>query len=384
MKRIELLSDLFEITAGGDIKKENYSCLKSETYKYPVYSNQLIENGLYGFYKNYNVDYDSITVTARGTIGHAEARINEKYMPVGRVLVLKPKKDMNLEYMKNIINYKIKFANESTGVPQLTAPQIGKYFVEITNDLEEQEKIANALTNIDSLIDSLQKIMEKKEKIKKSYIQKYLTGKVRIKKYKSKWVNTTIEEISKEILKGNGLSKEKLDIKGKNKCILYGELFTTYKELIKDITSHTNENVGTLSKKGDILIPGSTTTVGRDLAKACVINENNVLLGGDINIIRVKDNISPLFVAYLFSNILYKEVEKVAQGTTIIHLQGSNILKIPIYIPSEYEEQKELISVLKNIDEELELANKKLEKYKKIKEGMMEILLNGNKKVNYE
>ena len=127
MLKKEILSNLFEITAGGDIKKENYSISKKGEYKYPVYSNQLSEKGLFGFYKKYDVDYNSITITARGTIGHAETRINEKYMPIGRLLILKPKKAINLEYIKNIINFKVRFAKESTGVPQLTAPQIGRY-----------------------------------------------------------------------------------------------------------------------------------------------------------------------------------------------------------------------------------------------------------------
>lgn len=384
MQKKELLSNLFDITAGGDIKKEQYSISKKGKYKYPVYSNQLTDRGLFGYYDNYNVDYNSITVTARGTIGHAEARINEKYKPIGRLLVLKPKVNINLEYIKNVINYKIKFANESTGVPQLTAPQIGKYIIGFTENIKEQEGIANILTNIDNLIDSLQRTIKKKEKIKISTIQKYLTGRERLKKYTSKWLKGTIEDISTEIVKGNGLSKEILEINGSNKCILYGELFTVYNELIESVVSRTNINSSIYSKKGDILIPCSTTTVGKDLAKACVINEDDVLLGGDINIIRVKNNISPLFIAYLFSNILYKEVEKVAQGTTIIHLHGKNIAKIPIFIPSEYEEQEELVKILIKMDEELNLLNKKLEKYKQIKEGMMEDLLTGKVRLNYE
>ena len=254
----------------------------------------------------------------------------------------------------------------------------------IAEDLKEQKMISDVLTNIDELINSLNKMIEKKENLKRAYIQKYFTGKERLEKYSSKWVYTTIEDISTEILKGNGLSKEKLNGKGKNKCILYGELFTTYEELIRDIVSHTNEKAEVCSKKGDILIPGSTTTVGRDLAKACVINENNVLLGGDINIIRVKKDINPLFIAYLFNNILCKEVEKIAQGTTIIHLHGKNIAQIPIYIPSEYEEQEELTRIIRDIDEEIDKLKQKLQKYKKIKEGMMDDLLTGKVRLNYE
>lgn len=384
MLKKEILSNLFEITAGGDIKKENYSISKKGEYKYPVYSNQLSEKGLFGFYKKYDVDYNSITITARGTIGHAETRINEKYMPIGRLLILKPKKAINLEYIKNIINFKVRFAKESTGVPQLTAPQIGRYNIEIIENIKEQKAIADTLTNIDNLIDSLQKIINKKSRIRKAMIESYLIGSKRLNNYNKKWINTTIKNIANEITKGNGLSKELLNESGSNKCILYGELFTKYSELISNVESFTNEKIGTISKKGDILIPGSTTTIGRDLAKACVIQEDGVLLGGDINIVRVQKQINPIYIAYLFTNILYKEVEKVAQGTTIIHLHGKNIENIPIYIPREKGEQDEIVNILQNVDNELDLLKQKLDKYKKIKEGMMEDLLTGKVRLNYE
>lgn len=384
MLKKEKLSNLFEITAGGDIKKENYSISKKGEYKYPVYSNQLSEKGLFGFYKKYDVDYNSITITARGTIGRAETRINEKYMPIGRLLILKPKKAINLEYIKNIINFKVRFANESTGVPQLTAPQIGKYNIEIIENIKEQKAIADTLTNIDNFIDSLQKIINKKTRIRKAIIESYLIGSKRLNNYNKKWINTTIKNIANEITKGNGLSKELLSESGSNKCILYGELFTRYSELISNVESFTNEKIGTISKKGDILIPSSTTTIGKDLAKACVIQEDGVLLGGDINIVRVKKQINPIYIAYLFTNILYKEVEKVAQGTTIIHLHGKNIENIPIYIPGEKREQDEIVNVLQNVDNELDLLKQKLDKYKKIKEGMMEELLTGKVRLNYE
>lgn len=384
MLKKEILSNLFEITAGGDIKKENYSISKKGEYKYPVYSNQLSEKGLFGFYKKYDVDYNSITITARGTIGHAETRINEKYMPIGRLLILKPKKAINLGYIKNIINFKVRFAKESTGVPQLTAPQIGRYNIEIIENIKEQKAIADTLTNIDNLIDSLQKIINKKSRIRKAMIESYLIGSKRLNNYNKKWINTTIKNIANEITKGNGLSKELLNESGSNKCILYGELFTRYSELISNVESFTNEKIGTISKKGDILIPGSTTTIGKDLAKACVIQEDGVLLGGDINIVRVQKQINPIYIAYLFTNILYKEVEKVAQGTTIIHLHGKNIENIPIYIPREKGEQDEIVNILQNVDNELDLLKQKLDKYKKIKEGMMEDLLTGKVRLNYE
>ncbi len=82
-------------------------------------------NGLFGYSNIYKIEEDSITVTGRGDIGKAIKR-NGKYYPIVRLLVLIPKINVNLIYMQEAIN-NLKLIQESTGVPQLTAPQISKY-----------------------------------------------------------------------------------------------------------------------------------------------------------------------------------------------------------------------------------------------------------------
>ena len=286
-------------------------------------------------------------------------------------------------YLKYIL-LKTEWNVEGSTIKRLYNGLLKSTEILIPENTKEQNKIAKILMNIDNLIDSLKRVIEKKSKMRSAIIEDYLKENKRLKNFNSKWIKTTIKDISNEITKGNGLSKELLNKSGKYKCILYGELFTTYREIISNVKSYTNIRTGTISKKGDILIPGSTTTVGKDLAKACVVQEDGILLGGDINIIRVKNKINPIYIAYLFTNVLYKEVEKVAQGTTIIHLHGKNIENLPIYIPIEKNEQDELVSILQNIDNELNMFRNKLEKYKKIKEGMMEDLLMGKVRLNYE
>ena len=121
-KRID---EIFYIKAGGDIKKGNVSKIKTTSFCYPIYSNNLEMNGLFGYSDIYKIEEDSITVTGRGDIGQAIKR-NGKYYPIVRLLVLIPKINVNLIYMQEAIN-NLKLIQESTGVPQLTAPQISKY-----------------------------------------------------------------------------------------------------------------------------------------------------------------------------------------------------------------------------------------------------------------
>ena len=93
-----------------------------------------------------------------------------------------------------------------------------------------------------------------------------------------------------EFLRGNGLNKSLLDDNGQNKCILYGELYTKYKSpIIKNVISKTEFQGKVLSKKGDVLIPGTTTADAYGIAIARALNVDNIMLGGDINIVRTKN-----------------------------------------------------------------------------------------------
>jgi type I restriction enzyme, S subunit len=73
---------------------------------------------------------DSITITARGTLGVATYR-DHRYTTIGRVLVLEPKGQTAGQFFAEFINSRVKFAVESTGVPQLTAPQISSYYLAV-------------------------------------------------------------------------------------------------------------------------------------------------------------------------------------------------------------------------------------------------------------
>ena len=110
----------FEIVAGGDIDRN----LILEKGRYPVIANALSEDGIVGYYdEQYRVNAPAITVTGRGDIGHAKARLVD-FTPVVRLLSLKSTHDVF--FLENAINT-LEVAIESTGVPQLTVPQLGKY-----------------------------------------------------------------------------------------------------------------------------------------------------------------------------------------------------------------------------------------------------------------
>lgn len=243
--------------------------------------------------------------------------------------------------------------------------------------LDEQTRIASALTSIDNLISSLDKLIEKKKNIKQGTMQQLLTGKKRLNGFNEPWVEIELDTIF-DLKKGNGLSKEKISIDGIYKCMLYGEIFTRFNYITNRHFHKTNYPEGILSKIGDVLMPASTTTKGIDLVKAVAINEDSVLLGGDIIILRKKkNNQDSYFWATLISEVDKSKVADKAQGITIIHLHTNSLKNIRYTVPSSYKEQSAIASVLTSMDNAIAALEAKKAKYVQIKQGMMQQLLTG-------
>lgn len=366
------LGNIFKITAGGDIGKENVSQIKNEIFKYPIYANAEKNKGFYGYSDIYKVVENVITVAGRGVnIGIAHAR-DHKFYPIVRLLVLIPKKNENIYFFEYQIN-RLNLFKESTGVPQLTAPQVSGYKV-FYPQLSEQTKIANFLSAIDTKINQLTQKKNLLEQYKKGIMQKIFSQELRFKDDNGKdfpqWIKKVLSEIF-DYKKGSGLSKEKLDINGCNKCVLYGELYTKYNEVIVDVISKTNSNEGLLSESGDLLIPSSTTTSGIDLANVTALKFDNILLGGDITVLRSNQQIDSVFYAYYLSNHKKKEIASYAQGITIIHLYYSHIKEMILDFPV-YEEQTKIANFLFAIDDKINKVSNQLEKTNEYKKGLLQ------------
>lgn len=175
---VKKLGEIFSITAGGDLRKDEFSSVNDEKYCYPIYSNAITNAGLYGYCSSYDHQGNCITVTARGTVGFANSR-DHKFSAIGRLLILKPIEKLNCVFIAECINLKVEFANESTGVPQLTAPQISKHEVVIP-DYTEQTSIATILSDIDAEISALETKLAKYKQIKQGMMQELLTGRIRL------------------------------------------------------------------------------------------------------------------------------------------------------------------------------------------------------------
>lgn len=193
---------------------------------------------------------------------------------------------------------------------------------------------------------------------------------IRFKDFTEGWDEKALGEVFDDF-KGTGLSKEKIGSQGKNKCILYGHLFTKFSEVIGKIDSRTDFDEGVLSKKNDILMPSSTTTKGIDLAKASSLKESGVLLGGDIIILRMKELGSSDFFAYYLTHGVNKKIAEVTQGTTIIHLYFSGLRDLNLKVPCP-EEQTQIGTYFQNLDKLITLHQSELDKLSNLKKACLE------------
>ena len=137
------------------------------------------------------------------------------------------------------------------------------------------------------------------------------------------------------------LSKEDLTDSGAE-CILYGELFTTYDRVIKDVKSHTlietNEGV-TISGLNDLLFPASTTVDAISLIAPAAISKSGVILGGDMFGIRLSAQYNNRYMSNLLYHCYRRELASYAQGSTIIHLHYKDIKRIKIQVhPKELQD----------------------------------------------
>lgn len=194
---------------------------------------------------------------------------------------------------------------------------------------------------------------------------------MRFPEFTDEWKKEQLGDIA-DFSKGAGISKEQLSGKGEP-CILYGELYTKYKsEVIYDIISKTDidSTKSVRSQANDVIIPSSGETA-EDIATARCVLKNNILLGGDLNIIRLHKH-SGSFMSYQLNGKRKYDIAKVAQGVSVVHLYAEHLKGVNTYNPC-MEEQEKIARLLSLLDERIATQNKIIEDLKKLKSAIIEM-----------
>lgn len=247
--------------------------------------------------------------------------------------------------------------------------------------LSEQTAIANALSNVDNLIEGLEKIIAKKKLIKKGALQKLL-------KPKKGWVNKRLGEIGKVY---GGLSgKNKNDFENGDK--LYIPFMNVMSNTIIDTNdlcyvNISNNELQNKVSKNDLIFNGSSETPEEVGMCSVLLHSFPELYLNSFCFGYRLTNTSlhyPLYLSFYFRSSFGRNlIYSLSQGATRYNLSKSNFLNLIVPIPT-IKEQEEIADILTDMDNEIDLLQNKLNKYQQVKQGMMQNLLTGKIRLNHD
>jgi type I restriction enzyme S subunit len=366
----ELGDEAIEIVAGGDIDKSKIR----DKGKYPVLANALTNDGIIGYYESeYRIKSPAVTVTGRGDVGHAQARKID-FTPVVRLLSVSSNHDV--DFLENAINT-LEIMVESTGVPQLTVPQLAKYELFFPTSKHEEIAIGSFFTRASNLITLHQRKLEKIKNLKSAYLSKMFPKEgekypeLRLAGFTDAWEQRKLGDMGDTFTGLSGKTKEDFG-KGEAEFITYLNVFNNPISNIKltervELDKKQNE-----VRYGDIFFTTSSETPGEvGMSSVWLDNRENVYLNSFCFGYRLKDKVDPFYMAYsLRSNPIRNQFILLAQGISRYNISKTKAMDIEIMLP-KLDEQIKLGKFFKQLDNLITLHQRKLEKLNGIKQAYL-------------
>jgi type I restriction enzyme, S subunit len=268
---------------------------------------------------------------------------------------------MNFEIIQNQIVSNI----VGGAIPTLSQELVYNFQIPLPPTHAEQERIATALSDTDVLITSLEKLIDKKRKIKQGAMQELLTGKKRLPGFSGKWEIKKLGEIAR-ITMGQSPDSNYYNNKGDGIPLIQGNADIENRKSIKRIwTTQTTRTCD----KDDLLM-----TVRAPVGEIGIATEYSCIGRGVCALGPKIINKDYLFYLLLLNENNWKMIE---QGSTFTSANSLQINSFEILLSNSSEEQTRIAQIFSDMDTEIESLERKLEKYKLVKQGMMQELLTG-------
>ena len=290
--------------------------------------------------------------------------------------VLMPKQEINNGYFAalfksvTLIN---EFRKNSQGMTSdtwnLKYPQIETIKVQIPS-VSEQDKVSELFSVLDERIATQAQLVESLKKYKRGVVRTLLSTKhCSIKNVK--WTTSRIGDIG-TFIKGAPLSKADISLEG-TPFILYGELYTTYNEVISNVVRKTQASVDKqyYSQIGDVIIPTSGETPEEISTASCVMLPD-IILAGDLNIYRCTQ-VDGRIMSYILNHVVNDRIARIAQGKSIVHVQAAEISKIEITYPDPFS-QKRIIAIIAAISDRIDQSNAELRLLHELRKALLQKL----------
>ena len=324
-----------------------------------------------------------ILLSAAGTIGRTVVFDGEdSYFQDSNIVWIDNKEDKVLNSLLYYCYKVMKFHTENGGiVVRLYNENLRNTTFCAPESLEEQKRIAEALTAVDDMIGALDEAIAKKRQIKEGLMQQLLTGKTRLPEFSSEWLpkNLGKSALIKARIGWQGLTtKEYLD--SGSYYLITGTDFKDGRIDWKNCHYVTRDR---FEQDPYIKIQKHDVLVSKDGTIGKVAYLDNIPGPGTLNsgvfVIRSKDKqISQRYLAKVFVSKYFDDfIDSIVAGSTIVHLYQKDIVKFDFMVPSSIEEQEQVCDFLEGVDKEIICLESKREKYAYLKQGMMQELLTG-------
>ena len=371
---ITKLSDVVSMKSGESITAER---ITSEG-KFPCFGG----NGFRGYTTTFTHDGSYTLVGRQGALCGNVTFVSGRFYASEHAIVVTPKKETDIKFMSYVLyDMNLNQYSESSAQPGLSVKKILELEYPIPKK-EEQTAIAEALSDMDSLISSLQKLIEKKKAIKQGAMQELLTGKKRLPGFNKEWeeLNFAASAKLKARIGWQGLTTSEY-LQSGFAYLITGTDFHSGR--IKWDTCHFvdekryKQDLNIQIKKHDILLT-KDGTIGK-VAYISDIQKPTTLNSGVFVIRPAKENsFDPNFVYHVLSSFIFDNfLAKLSAGSTINHLYQKDFVGFTFKAPSELVEQQAIAQVLSDMDNDIDQLEKKLAKCQQIKQGMIQELLTG-------
>lgn len=273
------------------------------------------------------------------------------------------------QYLKPLVNKgaknDMKVSSENALIGEVCFPKI-----------TEQVLIADLLDCLDIYITLHQRKLNNLKLKKKALLQKLFPKngerypELRFPGFTDAWEQCKLGDIA-TLSKGNGYSKSDLSASG-NPIILYGRLYTNYETTIRNVDTFVKlKDKSVISQGGEVIVPASGETA-EDISRASVVKNQGVIIGGDLNVIKVNILLDPTFLALTISNgEQQKELSKRAQGKSVVHLHNSDLQEVNLIFPL-LNEQRKISTLFEKMDNIITLHQRKLDHLQLQKKALLQ------------
>lgn len=338
------LSDVVSMKSGESITAER---ITSEG-KFPCFGG----NGLRGYTTTFTHDGSYTLIGRQGALCGNVTFVSGRFYASEHAIVVTPKKETDIKFMSYVLyDMNLNQYSESSAQPGLSVKKLLELEYPIPKNKEEQTAIAEALSDIDSLVSSLQKLIEKKKAIKQGAMQELLTGKKRLPGFSGEW---RILQIGETLSIGHGQSQKAVENRfGKYPILATGGCIGYANNFLWDKPSVLIGRKGTIDKPQYADYPFWTIDT--------------------LFYTKIFDGYDAKFIYYKFCMIDWQQYN---EASGVPSLNATTIENLQIIVP-EKDEQQAIAQLLSDMDSEIEQLEKKMAKYQQIKQGMMQELLTG-------